>query len=245
MEDTEYDLMARVEDRLWWYRALHTNVARALARHAPADGRPVLDAGCGTGGTVIRVAPALLGGRAFVGLDYHPLACAHTRARTGIGVVSGTVNALPFADASFAAILSNDVLCHRSVDDRAAAAEAFRCLAPRGVLVINLPAYGWMMSTHDRQVHTARRYTRAGLRALLEGAGFAVAECGYWNTALFPLMALRRKVFTPTGESDVKDMPGPVNGLFAAVAGVEQRAIGLFGPMPFGGSVFAVARRPG
>jgi ubiquinone/menaquinone biosynthesis C-methylase UbiE len=93
MEDTEYDLMARVEDRLWWYRALHANVARALARHTPADGRPVLDAGCGTGGTVIRVSPALLGGRTFVGLDYHPLACAYTRERTGIPVVSGTVTA--------------------------------------------------------------------------------------------------------------------------------------------------------
>ena len=72
------------------------------------------------------------------------------------------VNALPFADAAFSAIFSADVLCHRDVDERQALKQFHRCLSPDGILVLNLPAYRWMLSRHDAAVYNVRRYTRRG-----------------------------------------------------------------------------------
>ena len=59
MERVEYERMHEVEDRMWWYRGLRTLVAelltRALSRAAAAG--PVLDAGCGTGGMLLKLGP--------------------------------------------------------------------------------------------------------------------------------------------------------------------------------------------
>ena len=58
MERDEYERMHAVEDRMWWYRGLRTLTAdlltRALGRSMGAG--PVLDAGCGTGGMLARLA---------------------------------------------------------------------------------------------------------------------------------------------------------------------------------------------
>jgi SAM-dependent methyltransferase len=244
MEDVEYDLMSRVEDRMWWYRTVHANLEAALRRFAPGRGR-VLDAGCGTGGLLARF-QAVDPGRPLVGLDYHPKACAYARAKTGAPVVAGSINDLPFEDGSLDAVFSIDVLCHRSVDEARALAEFHRCLRPGGALVLNLPAYDWMRSTHDRQVHTARRYTSGGIGRALASAGFAEVRAGYWNTLLFPLMVLRRKVFAPKGGgSDVMEYPGVLNRLFLSVTAVERAALRAGIRLPFGGSVLAVALKAG
>ena len=53
MERVEYERMHAVEDRMWWYRGLRRLVAQVLDR-ALADSTaagPLLDAGCGTGGS--------------------------------------------------------------------------------------------------------------------------------------------------------------------------------------------------
>ena len=145
-----------------------------------------------------------------------------------------------------AAIFSADVIYHRGVDESRALADLHRCLTPGGVLVLNLPAYDWMMSAHDRAVHTARRYTRSRIEARLREAGFALITTSYWNTLLFPLMVLRRKLFT-TNEttSDVMVYPAPIEALFRAVMRIESLALKSGLRLPFGGSVLAVAVKHG
>ncbi|HZH26026.1 MAG TPA: class I SAM-dependent methyltransferase [Azospirillaceae bacterium] len=245
MEDTEYDLMAGVEDRMWWYRAVHANLVAAHRRHAGPGRGPILDAGCGTGGFLAHFAGADPG-RPLVGLDFHPRACAYTRRKTGAAVVAGSINELPFADGSMDAIFSSDVLCHRAVDEARALAEFLRCLKPGGALVLNLPAYEWMKSVHDHRVHNARRYTRGGLKRTLRAAGFARIHCGYWNTVLFPLMVLRRKLLTSRDEaSDVMEYPPLLNRLFLALTDLERAVMRTGASLPFGGSVLAVAVKAG
>ena len=93
-------------------------------------------------------------------------------AKSGAPVARGSVNALPFADASFDAAIAADVLCHRAVEPAPALAELRRVLRPGGRLVVNMPAYAWLLSAHDRQVHNARRCTARQLAAMLREAGF-------------------------------------------------------------------------
>jgi SAM-dependent methyltransferase len=243
MERAEYDLMAAVEDRMWWYRGLHALATGTFlrARHGScgALGLPALDAGCGTGGLLRRLVTAAPDA-ALIGLDFALPAAAVAKAKSNRPVAVGSVNALPFDDETFAAIFSMDVLCHRGVDEAKALAEAHRCLAPGGLLIVNLPAYRWMLSAHDERVHNVRRYQRDEVMAILRQAGFPSASATYWNTFLFPLMILKRKIFSGE-DSDVKPFPAPLEFLFRCVLGFERLLMRLGLRFPFGGSIFAVA----
>ncbi|MFM1851995.1 MAG: hypothetical protein RIS54_1679 [Verrucomicrobiota bacterium] len=79
MEADEYRKMAAVEDRMWYYAALHARMIGAL--RAGAASGPLLDAGCGTGGLLRRLAETPWGLDA-IGVDLSPLACALSRERT-------------------------------------------------------------------------------------------------------------------------------------------------------------------
>ena len=232
MEASEYALMDDVESRMWWYRALHARLLDALAGVTG----PVLDAGCGTGGWLAR----LEGGA--MGVEFNPGAAARAAAKSGCAVAVGSVNALPFGDGVFGAVVSADVLCHAAVRPEAALAEFRRVLRPGGRLVVNMPAYGWMMSAHDRRVHNARRVPRGGLARMLGAAGFARVRARYWNSLLFPLMAGQRLVVS-RGEaaSGVAAFPPWQDRALYGITALERR---LPFALPFGGSVLAIAESP-
>ena len=201
----------------------------------------VLDAGCGTGG-LLRALTAS-GSPTMIGLDFVEAAATVAREKSGCAVTVGSVNALPFRDGRLTAVFSMDVLCHRGVDEACALAEVYRCLAPGGVLIMNLPAYRWMLSAHDQRVHNVRRYRRSEVIAMLARAGFRVSLASYWNTFLFPLMVLKRKILGGD-ESDVRPFPAPFEFLFRAVLSFERGLLGVGLRLPFGGSIFAVAVKP-
>ncbi|WP_431269391.1 class I SAM-dependent methyltransferase [Dankookia sp. P2] len=127
MELAEYDLMDAVEDGMWWYRALHAQVLDALDSVRPGHGR-LLDAGCGTGGSS-RGCGRERPDQPAAGLEYNPAAAARAEAKSGVPVAAGTINAMPFADASFSVVVSLDVLSHAAVDPERALAEMLRVLA--------------------------------------------------------------------------------------------------------------------
>jgi SAM-dependent methyltransferase len=209
-----------------------------------AAGKPLFDAGCGTGGLLARLA-AGFPDRTVLGLDADADACARAAAKSARPVCAGSINALPFADGVFGAIFSADVLCHRDVDEHAALAQFHRCLSDGGLLVLNLPAYKWMLSRHDAAVSNVRRYTRRGVARLLQAAGFRLVFASYWNIVLFPVMVLTRKLL-PQGEgavSDVRLYPTPVEALCRAATAVERAILRCGMRFPFGGSVIAVAAK--
>jgi SAM-dependent methyltransferase len=245
VEPSEYDRLDRAEDGMWWFAALHANLLAVAHRSAPGGRLPFLDAGCGTGGLLARLADCFPE-RMLVGLDLEPRACARAAGKSGRPVCAGSVDALPFADGTFAAIFSADVLCHRRVDETRALEQFRRCLVEGGRLVLNLPAYRWMLSRHDAAVHNARRYTIGGLDRLLRRAGFRLLHATYWNTILFPLMVATRKLAPQGGAaSDVALYPRPVDALCRAATSLETRLLRVGLRLPFGGSLVAVAAKRG
>lgn len=243
MERAEYERMDALEGRLWWYRGLHGLVADHVGKTVTGTLRPLLDAGCGTGGILAALA-CDKGYPSRLGLEYDEQAATLAAEKSGVPVAVGSITALPFADAALGAMISADVLPHRLVEPALALKEANRCLETGGILILNLPAYNWMYSAHDRHVHTARRFTRRQTIGLVEAAGFRVRHATYWNCFLFPLMAMRRMLTRRSqGGSDVRPYPGPVNWLFAAIVGIERRLIRHGISLPFGGSVLLVAEK--
>lgn len=246
MEKPEYETMAAVELRHWWYGGMRA-VSAALLDSAYAGRRDlrVLDAGCGTGGDAL----FLRRYGEVVGLDYAAEATPFAGERIPGRFARGSVLALPFADGSFDLVTSYDVLYHRGVPDEAPPlAEARRVLRPGGRLLLRLPAYEWLRSRHDRQVHTRRRYTAAEVRALLERAGFVVERCSYVLSLLFPLPAAARLLerLTPdSGDESAMGMPSPaVNAALRAPMALEAAWLSLGGSFPFGLSVICLASTP-
>jgi SAM-dependent methyltransferase len=235
MEPAEYDLMDAAEGRMWWYRALHARLSDALRG---VTGR-VLDAGCGTGGFLSTLAPPLRP----VGLEFSAVAAGRAGTKSGAPVVRGSVNAMPFADGSFDAAIAADVLCHAAVDPAAALIEIRRVLRPGGRLVVNMPAYVWLMSAHDRRVHNVRRQTAGELHAALAAAGFIRIRARYWNGLLLPLMIAERKLFAraDNAASDVAVFSPWLDATLHGITALERR---LPFPLPAGGSVLATAEAP-
>lgn len=241
--------MAMLEATMWWYRALHSQLLGRIDRLAVPPGVRLLDAGCGTGGLLARLA-AMRPDLDLHGLEYDAEAAALARGklsgRRPENVRTGSVNAMPYSDGYFDLIVSADVLCHAAVDEAAALAEFRRCLRPSGTLLLNLPAYQWMASAHDVHVHNKRRYTFGLARDRVAAAGFTAVTGGYWNSLLFPLMLLHRLAAGKAGGegSDVKPFPAWQDHLFYTVTAVERQLAGIGLRLPFGGSVWIEAKKP-
>jgi SAM-dependent methyltransferase len=236
VDAAEYERMDRVEAELWWYRALHARLIRAL-RGVRGN---VLDAGCGTGGflaALARARPDL----ALTGCEFDPYAATLARRKGNAAVVVGNVHDLPFENQQFDAVVSADVLCHAGVAARPALEEMRRVLRPGGVLVVNMPAYQWLFSEHDRRVQNVLRVSAGEMGALLNEAGFLFPRIRYWNGFLLPLMVLRRKVLAARAgaESDVAPVHKVLNAAFLTLLKIEACL-----RVPAGGSVMAVAVCP-
>ena len=196
------------------------SIARPFRRPAPAASAAtrseVLDAGCGTGGLLLRLThdlPQL----DYTGLDYDAAAVKIAEAKTGATIQCGTVNALPFPADHFDAILSADVLCHAQVDELEAMSEFLRCLRSGRSLLLNLPAYNWMKSSHDRHVHNVRRYTATSVRQLAEATGFRIAGDRLLEQSVVSSPdALPAHGRSKGTQSDVRALPGWQDRLFYA-----------------------------
>lgn len=244
MHETEYRQLAELEDRLWHFEALHDHVRRALTKYQLPPNAALLDTGCGTGGLLRRLAKWFPSAQ-LRGLDVAPLAVQLARERMPCPIDEGSVTALPYADASFGALTSIDVLYHLE-NPAEALREYARCVRPGGLVVLNVPAYRWLWSYHDTAVNSHHRFTRSEMETLLRAAGLQPVYATYWNTLLFPAIIIRRKLLPAPkdGTSDVREYSAPVSAILRALLGIERLWLKTGLTLPFGTSVFVVARHP-
>jgi SAM-dependent methyltransferase len=247
MSPDEHDIMRSVEDVYWWYEALRQHVADSIRPASPSFS--VLDAGCGTGGT-LQTLRRNFPHAELTGIDESEYAVGLTAGReTGARLVRASIHELPFADDCFDFVLSLDVWSHAGIDDGLAAREVHRVLRRGGTLLLNLAAFEFLKGAHDYATDVDRRYTRRQVQALLEGAGFRVERLTYWNAALTPPIALvrwlsRMRLHRESPRSDFRPLSAFVNATLKSVAALELTASRRLS-LPFGTSLFAVARKHG
>jgi SAM-dependent methyltransferase len=241
MERAEYATMFRVEETHWWYRALHRLIFQALEAELPEwREKEIVDVGCGTGAVLKRLGNP----EKNVGIDLAPEAISFCRERGLNNVRQGDICALPFADASFDAVICSSVLYHQWVSDiPGAVLEMYRVLRPGGVLLINVPAFPLLHSAHDDAVMTARRFRKGEIRELLQKQNFTIRRLTYWTTLLFPLALAARTLGGSKMGRDFERAEGSFSEhVLAQIMALELRLLRNVS-LPFGVALLAVARR--
>lgn len=242
MQAELYQQMRDIEDRHWWFRARREIISTLLSEMQLSPANQLLDLGCGTGGNLEML--SRFGTVTGLELDQQAMELAQQR---GVAPVQpGSLpDDVPFDAESFDCVTMLDVLEHVE-KDQAGLQSVHRVLAPGGRLLLTVPAFQFLWGPHDTEHHHHRRYRAAELRRKLQNAGFKVNRLSYYNSWLFPPIALLRLVHKalPFGETGGEERLPPawlnhfLERLFASERWVLAR-----GSLPFGVSLIAVAQK--
>ena len=223
----------------WWWQARKAYVLahlQRLARQHPL--KQILDIGCGNGlffddlarfGQVRGIEPD-------AGLVTPNNRWAEHIQCIGFGPDYQTTQ-------RFDLILMLDVLEHIQ-DDRGAARHVFDLLKPGGMFLLTVPALMLLWSRHDVANAHVRRYTRPGVRTVLQNAGFDIQELRYFCTWTLPPL-LGRRLLLPDrqdqGEKDYMIQPPPrwLNSMLYALTRFDHHLWHWCGA-PIGSSLLAV-----
>lgn len=243
MKDVIYHTMAAVEDTHWWF-AGRRRIARDILERLPvAEGAAILEVGCGTGGNFGLLREF---GQVFA-TDSDERALDYSRRQDAVVVQPGALpRDLPYGDRTFDLVALFDVLEHVD-EDQESLDYLFGRVAEGGRLVLTVPAFGFLWSAHDDHHHHKRRYTRGELARKTRAAGFRIRKLSYYNTWLFPLVAVVRLLERVGPDRAVRDLsvpPAPVNRLLTAIFASERFFLRFFS-FPFGVSLVLVAERDG
>jgi SAM-dependent methyltransferase len=235
-------LAAHVEEdcQHWYFRGRVTVISAALRRVLPPRRLRLVDIGCGTG-AILRVLADF--GEA-IGVEANDALLEVARA-SGLDARKGMLpHDLPIAPGWADVVLLLDVIEHLD-DDLGALRRVSSVLAAGGVLVLTVPAYPWLWSGHDDLLGHRRRYFAPGLRRLVERAGYRVERLTHFNTVLFPLIAGRRlyKQWLGDDRHDLQRTGRTLNGVLEGLFSLERHLVPAV-TLPFGTSLFLVARRP-
>lgn len=243
MEQQVYSRMAAIQGEHWWFVARRRILTAVLRRYVRLpDGARLLEAGCGMGGNL-----AMLAGFGHVSA-FEPDAGARRIVgwESGLQILEGRLpDDVPFDAEAFDLVAALDVLEHVE-EDLPSLATLRNKLRPGGWLVITVPAFPFLWSAHDRIHHHKRRYRKAELVRLVSEAGLRPVKATYFNTLLFPVVAMVRLVKGLLGidKADGDAMPGHlVNRLLTALFASERHLLGRIW-LPVGVSILMIARRP-
>jgi len=230
---TDYqELLARHGRNHWWSSGMRQITWELLGN---VRGR-LLDAGCGPGWLLGELQSGAWG----VGVDLKP------RPMLPVRIVAGNLVRLPFASATFDAVVALDVLEQRGVDPGNALTELCRALISDGRLLVRVPAYSWLHGPHDQFWGGARRFRAAELTGLMSEAGFAMLRLTYANSLLFPQAAASRLLARAglPGREELSPASAPYNRVLRGVLSLEAGWLRRHN-LPVGLSLFCLGRREG
>jgi SAM-dependent methyltransferase len=187
MEERELRALLDADEYHWWYRGRREIIRAELDRLPLRSRARVLDAGCGSGRTLEDL-------RAYgevAGIELSEFAAEQARARALGEVRVGRVEELPWEDRAFDLVTCLDVLEH-TPDDRVALRELRRVTKTGGWLLLTVPAYPSLWSTHDVVNHHYRRYTRRTIQRAATESGWRVDRLTSFNSLLLPAAAAVR-----------------------------------------------------
>jgi SAM-dependent methyltransferase len=238
----EYALRYReLYEKHWWWRAREDLIMETLEHLIPPGaGGAILDVGCGDGLFFERL--SRLG--SVEGIEMDP---------TGVttdGPWASRIRVQPFDESfqparRYSLVLLLDVLEHFA-NPLPGLRRALELLEPRGAVVVTVPAFRALWTSHDVLNRHFTRYTRDSLGDLARRAGSRMESSRYffqWMSPLKLAVRLTEAVLRPVPATP-RIPPGWLNRALYRLSRLEQRTISRW-PVPFGSSLLAVLRHEG
>jgi len=248
MTPEELHNIYRVESDFWWYEGMRAITWALLDARVPRGLSTGLDAGCGTGMNALAFESRY--GIRMYGIDLAPIAIEYCRKRKFGRSAVGSILMLPFAGASFDLVSSMDVLSHVVPgEDEQALREFRRVLRPGGWVVLRLPAFSALRSSHSRFIAERHRYRAGELLRKLQLQDFSVIRWTYANFFLSPAAWLKFRVWENLTRQEPQSgvaasLPPWLNRLLLSALRTEAALIRSGARLPFGQSLMVLARKP-
>jgi SAM-dependent methyltransferase len=240
VERSVYDSMRAVEGSHWWFRGRREILRSQIERLDLPPRARILEVGCGAGGNL----KMLRSFGSVTGMEPDEPSRAYAQAAAGVPVLRGALpGPLPEFGGAFDLIAALDVIEHLD-EDQASIVALSRLLKPAGKMLTTVPAHAWMWSGHDVAHHHRRRYRKRDYADLFRNARMRVQRATYFNSLLFPAIALARIAKLGRGGSDAATPIGPLNEVLTSVFAFERRLLGIC-DLPFGVSLLVVAEKAG
>jgi SAM-dependent methyltransferase len=225
--------------RHWWWRAREAAIMRQVSSLLAPNGlHNILDVGCGDG----LLFEALASYGRVEGVEIDPLTVAPDspwRERIHFGPFDESFR----PDRRYDLILMLDVLEHLP-NPAAALRHAAALLTDRGAVLVTVPAFRALWTSHDDLNRHFTRYTKASFAELAAASGVRVSRSWYLFHWLFPAklaVRIKERLVAPKPASPAIP-PALINAVLVAATRLEQATLSRL-PMPFGSSLAAVCRR--
>lgn len=223
-------------EKHWWWRSREAAILDVLRALKPSQGFGwILDVGCGDGlfFDQLQALGQVEGVESSAEL-LDPKGRHHPR-----------IHIRPF-DSRFqpghryGLVLMLDVLEHLS-DPEAALRHALSLSEPGGKVVITVPAFELLWTTHDDINHHRVRYTKSSFARLAWESGLRIDLARYWYQWTFPVKLVQHlgeRLLSPQ-PSTPWIPPAPINRALYLLSRVEQKVFTRV-PAPFGSSLLIV-----
>lgn len=241
MNKEEYKNIFENEYSHWWYRILDDLVEYYVKIYNHKNSINILDAGCGTGRIISKLSKY---GNTF-GIDASPIAIEICQSKGLTNVKIADLNEWQ-SEKEFDVIISLDVLYHQSFINIDKIIKSFHnSLRSNGVLILNLPAFNALKRQHDIVVGGNKRFRMKDIERLLVQNGFNVFTKSYRYPLLFKFILLRKLFFNKNNKvsSDLEPVYQPLDKLLYLVHKLENEIIKMGFSIPYGSSLFIVAKK--
>lgn len=225
----------------WWWRSREAAILDVLRALKPPQGFGwILDVGCGDGLFFDQL-------RAFGEAEGVESSAALLDPN---GRHRASIHLAPF-DSGFqpkrryGLVLMLDVLEHLP-DPGAALRHALRLSEPSGKIVITVPAFNLLWTTHDDLNHHLVRYTKSSFARVARDSGLRIDLARYWyQWGFLAKLALRSvEKISGTTPSNPSIPPAPINLALYLLSRAEQRVF-THVPAPLGSSLLIVGSHCG
>jgi len=241
--------LENTEDTHFWSKVKRFLVLLLIRTFRPSRPFDLMDIGCGNG-SLLRTIQAKFPDAQCMGMDAYLEALIATRLRAPAARLFFHDIAGPaFPKQAFLDVITIlDVLEHLDHPERTV--ESMRTmLRETGIVIASVPASRRLWSDRDRFLGHRKRYSKRDLRDLFEEHGFEILQCNYCYSYLWLPVFLFRKVLsrwtkTPGQEIEQKELRHiPFVNALLAWFGMLEAWLSLSFPIPFGTSIYCVARR--
>lgn len=238
--DAQYALNYReLYENHWWWRAREHFILATLKRlRSQGNWGSILDVGCGEGLFFDRL-------RKFgevEGVETNPsLVTQGNRWKHQIYVSAFDATFQP--NKQYPLILMLDVLEHLP-SPTVYLRRAEELLDPAGILLITVPAFSCLWTTHDELNHHVSRFTKKSLLELISRTGLRVNELRYFFHWMFPVKFLiHYKEMCVRTDPSIPGVPAhDINAFLYRLSLLEQKVFSARS-LPFGSSLLAVCTR--